>query len=59
MQQSWSEARTEEILTSPHEYIRDSSSSKYKNRVYCKNRTDCYSCHWKREQLEEIELLDK
>ena len=60
------EARIEEILTSSHEYIRDSFSFEYKNCVSCGNRTEyacikcgyCYSCHWKREQLEEIEQRD-
>jgi hypothetical protein len=60
------EARIEELLTSPHEYIRDSFSSEYKNCISCGNRTEytcikcgyCYSCHWKREQLEEIEQRD-
>jgi hypothetical protein len=63
---SSSKPRIEELLTSPHEYIRDSSSSEYKNCIYCRNRTEytcikcgyCYSCHWKIEQLEEIELRD-
>jgi hypothetical protein len=59
-------ARIEEILTSSHEYIRDSFSFEYKNCVSCGKRTEyacikcgyCYSCHWKREQLEEIEQRD-
>ena len=56
----------ERILTSPHEYIRDSLHSSYENCISCGSRTEytcikcgyCYSCHWKREQLEEIELRD-
>ena len=60
------EARIEEILTSPHEYIKDSLSFRYKNCISCRNRTQytcikcgyCYSCHWKREQLEESEQRD-
>ena len=56
----------ERILTSPHEYIRDSLYFRYKNCIFCGNRTEytcikcgyCYSCHWKREQLEEIEQRD-
>jgi hypothetical protein len=56
----------ERILTSPHEYIRDSLHSKYENCISCGSRTEytcikcgyCYSCHWKREQLEQIEQRD-
>ena len=56
----------ERILTSPHEYIRDSLHFRYKNCISCGSRTEymcikcgyCYSCHWKREQLEEIEQRD-
>ena len=59
------EPRIEELLR-PHEYIRDSSSFKHKDCISCRNRTEyicikcgyCYSCHWKSEQLEEIELRD-
>ena len=54
------------ILT-PHEYIRDAISFRYQDCVFCGNRTEftcikcgyCYSCHWKKEQVEEIELRDK
>jgi len=53
------------ILT-PHEYIRDIMSFRYQDCVFCGNRTEftcikcsyCYSCHWKKEQAEEIELRD-
>jgi hypothetical protein len=53
------------ILT-PHEYIRDTMSFRYQDCVFCGNRTEftcikcgyCYSCHWKIEQAEEIELRD-
>ncbi|HYY50546.1 MAG TPA: hypothetical protein VE643_06715 [Nitrososphaeraceae archaeon] len=56
----------ERLLTSPHEYIRDSLRFRYKNCISCRNRSQytcikcgyCYSCHWKREQLEEIEQRD-
>jgi hypothetical protein len=56
----------ERLLTSPHEYIRDSLRFRYENCISCENRTQytcikcgyCYSCHWKREQLEEIEQRD-
>jgi hypothetical protein len=55
----------ERFITSPHEYIRDSPRFRYKNCISCENRTAytcikcgyCYSCHWKREQLE-IEQRD-
>ena len=53
------------ILT-PHEYIRDAMSFRYQDCIFCGNRTEftcikcgyCYSCHWKKEQAEEIELRD-
>ena len=53
------------ILT-PHEYIRDTMSFRYQDCVFCGNRTEftcikcgyCYSCHWKIEQVEQLELRD-
>ncbi len=53
------------ILT-PHEYIRDTMSFRYQDCVLCGNRTEftcikcgyCYSCHWKKEQVEQLELRD-
>ena len=53
-------------LLTLHEYIRDSFSFRYLVCISCRNRTEftcikcgyCYSCHWKREQVEEIELRD-
>src|SRR5215210_4229102 len=69
MQSSFSKPTREEeqqrILT-PHEYIRDSFSFRYKDCISCGHRTEftcikrgyCYSCHWKRERTEEIELRD-
>ena len=53
-------------LLTPHEYIRDSFSFRYLVCNSCSNRTEftcikcgyCYSCHWKREQIEAIELRD-
>jgi hypothetical protein len=53
------------ILT-PHEYIRDTMSFRYQDCVFCGNRTEftcikcgyCYSCHWKKEQVEQHELRD-
>ena len=55
-----------EKMPSPHEYIRDTMSFRYQDCVFCGNRTEftcikcgyCYSCHWKKEQAEEIELRD-
>ena len=54
-------------LQPPHEYLRDSLSFRYLVCVSCGNRTEftcikcgyCYSCHWMREQTEEIELRDR
>lgn len=56
----------EEKLLSPHEYIRDTLSFRYQNCISCGTRTEftcikcgyCYSCHWRKEQIEEIELRD-
>jgi hypothetical protein len=56
----------EEKLLTPHEYIRDTISFRYQNCVFCGNRTEftcikcgyCYICHWKKEQIEDIELRD-
>jgi hypothetical protein len=55
-----------EKMLSPHECIRDTMSFRYQDCVFCGNRTEftcikcgyCYSCHWKKEQAEEIELRD-
>jgi hypothetical protein len=55
----------QEKLLNPHEYIGDASMG-YKDCVLCRHRTEftcikcgyCYSCHWKKEQMEEIELRD-
>src|ERR671912_1147600 len=60
-----SKEEQERILT-PHEYIRDTMSFRYQDCVFCGNRTEftcikcgyCYSCHWKKEQVEQIELRD-
>ena len=51
-------------LLTPHEYIRDSISFRYQDCISCGNRTGftcikcgyCYSCHWKKEQIEATEL---
>ena len=53
-------------LLTPHEYTREAPTLRYRNCVSCGHRTEftcvkcryCYSCHWKREQIEEIELRD-
>ena len=53
-------------LLTPHEYTREALSVRYQDCVSCLHRTEftcmkcgyCYSCHWKREQVEEIELRD-
>jgi hypothetical protein len=53
-------------LLTPHEYIRDSFSFRYQDCISCGKRTGfacikcgyCFSCHWKREQVEETELRD-
>ena len=46
-----------------HDYLRDTLVSTYKECISCNIRTQftcvkcgyCYSCHWKREELEKIE----
>jgi hypothetical protein len=58
--------RQKRLRTSPCEYVRDSLHFRYKYCISCGNRTEytcikcsyCYSCHWKREQSEEIEKRD-
>jgi hypothetical protein len=53
-------------LLTPHEYTGESISLRYQDCISCHRRTEftcvkcgyCYSCHWKREQVEEIELRD-
>ena len=53
-------------LLTPHEYTGESLSLRYQDCISCHRRTEftcvkcgyCYSCHWKREQVEEIELRD-
>src|SRR5215204_7255082 len=66
MQSSSTLTREEqEKLLTPHEYIGDASMG-YKDCILCGHRTEftcikcgyCYSCHWKKEQVEEIELRD-
>ena len=44
-----------------HEYLRDTLSFRYQECKSCRNRTEltcikcgfCYSCHWKKEELEK------
>jgi hypothetical protein len=51
-------------LLTPHEYTGEAFSLRYQDCTSCGHRTEftcvkcgyCYSCHWKREQLEKIEL---
>ena len=51
-------------LLTPHEYTGESLSLKYQDCISCHRRTEftcvkcgyCYSCHWRKEQIEEIEL---
>ena len=53
-------------LLTPHEYTGEAISLRYQNCISCGHRTEftcvkcgyCYSCHWKREQVEKIELRD-
>jgi|SRR5918999_1655261 hypothetical protein len=51
----------------PHEYERDTLSFRYEQCKSCKNRTQltcikcgfCYSCHWKKEEVEKKEFRNK
>lgn len=64
MQSSSTFPREEQKRLIPHEYIRDTLYFRYQDCISCRNRTEftcvkcgyCYSCHWKKEQVEEIEL---
>src|SRR5919199_6421145 len=46
-----------------HDFLRGTIVSTYKQCVYCKGRTQftgikcrcCYSCHWKKEELDKVE----
>jgi hypothetical protein len=54
-------------LLTPHEYTGETLSLRYQNCISCHRRTEftcvkcgyCYSCHWRREQIEKIELRDR
>jgi hypothetical protein len=47
-----------------HDFLRDTLVSDYKECIYCKSRTQftcvrcgyCYTCHWKREELDRVQL---
>ena len=51
----------------PHDYLRDTLSLRYQECKSCKNRTEltcikcgfCYSCHWKKEELEKKKIQFK
>jgi hypothetical protein len=51
----------------PHEYERDTLSYRYQECKSCRNRTQltcikcgfCYSCHWKKEEVERREFRNK
>jgi hypothetical protein len=51
----------------PHEYTGEALSLRYQDCISCHRRTEftcvkcgyCYSCHWRREQIEEIELRER
>ena len=53
-------------LLTPHEYTGESLSLRYQDCISCHHRTEftcvkcgyCYSCHWRKERIEEIELRD-
>jgi hypothetical protein len=53
-------------LLTPHEYTGEAFSLRYQDCVSCGHRTEftcikcgyCYSCHWKKEQVEKVELRD-
>jgi hypothetical protein len=53
-------------LLTPHEYTGEALSLRYQDCISCGHRTEftcvkcgyCYSCHWKKEQVEKIELRD-
>ena len=55
----------QKLLTS-HEYTGEVLSLRYQDCISCHRRTEftcvkcgyCYSCHWKREQVEAVELRD-
>ena len=52
------------ISNREHDYLRDTLVATYKECISCHIRTQftcvkcgfCYSCHWKKEELEKVEL---
>jgi hypothetical protein len=59
-------SKEEEKLPQAHEYLGDTLYFRYNDCISCGTRTGltcikcgfCHSCHWKKEQVEEIELRD-
>ena len=57
----------EQNLLTPHEYTGEALSLRYQDCISCHRRTEftcikcgyCYSCHWRKEQIERIELRDR
>jgi hypothetical protein len=55
------------ISSTAHEYLRDTLSFRYQECKSCRNRTEltcikcgfCYSCHWKKEELEKKKIQFK
>ena len=47
-----------------HDFLRDTLVTTYKECIYCKSRTQytcvkcgyCYSCHWKKEEFDRVQL---
>ena len=56
-----SNTQLESRATLPHEYIRDTLTFRYRECKSCGTRTEftcircgfCYSCHWKKEEVEK------
>jgi hypothetical protein len=59
--------KVQQRLPTPHEYTGETLSLRYQDCVSCHRRTEfkcvkcgyCYSCHWRKEQIEGIELRDR
>ena len=60
-----SNTQLESQATLPHEYIRDTLTFRHRECKSCETRTEltcitcgfCYSCHWKKEEVEK-QLFD-